>query len=516
MVLLVAWSLFLILAVRTFGPDSVYTHYHSDTAIPILMANDDRPITVFDTYYYATDRWGGWPLLLAKALHLNTGLHWTDQRLHYLLTIWVFLGVLVLAALNSRAAPAVIVSSLIVISLEFTSRKLAFDFSQVYSWQFPALFLAWFCMRRLLAQRIKSDEATANGIFWSAAFFFSAFLAIWSSVASTPLLAILVILEGLRSQFLFKNTRTTRRIVVAVVLLLAASASEYLMKMNYHRYSFKRFGNEYKTVMALDFAYLSENVPANWHNVVQYHFFPFIVLAICFVIGAAGFVVYARVTGKGSFLTRFFEDETVTMILALTTMAALNFVLCVSVSHVRTSFYNVRFHALTYLFGAISGLLVIYLGIRVLADRLKVTRYVIPLVVAGAFILLAVNFPPRAVSERYKLDTQTALALSQKAPGSILMGGYWETYIFAGLQPTNTMTPLPIEGVLNRMPWAPAFLNNAQVVVIEYRASGLAQKESLPPNELLQYGNVLKLQEARFFENGPYAFALYRNETHRP
>ena len=514
LVLLLAWLSFLVLAVRTFGPDSIYTNFNSDSAILILMANHDRPVTVFDTYYYAADRWGGWPLLLAKVVHLKTGLHWTDQRLHYVRTIWVFLGLLVLAALNARAAPAVIVSALIVICLEPTSRRIMFDLSQLYSWQLPALFLAWFCMRRLL--RHKSDEAAPNGILWSAAFYFSALFAIWSSVASTPLLAVLVTLEALRSHFLFKNTLTTRRIVLAVVLLLSAAASEYLMKMNYHRYSLKRFSQEYRTVMALDFGYLSENLLTNWHNVVQYHFFPFIVLAICFVVGTAGLTLYARVTGKGALLARFFADETVTMIIALTAMAATNFVLMIFVSHVRTSFYNVRFHALTYLFGAISGLLVIYLGIRFLADRLNVTRYVIPLVVVGAFILLGFNFPPRVVNESYKLDTQTALVLAEKTPGAVLMGEYWQTYLFAGLQPTNTMTPLPLEGILNRIPWTPVILNQTEEVVIEYRNSGVVPKDSLPPNELLQYGNLLKLQEARFYENGPYAFALYRNESRKP
>jgi hypothetical protein len=74
------------------------------------------------------------------------------------------------------------------------------------------------------------------------------------------------------------------------------------------------------------------------------------------------------------------------------------------------------------------------------------------------------------------------------------------------------MTPLPMEGVLNRMPWTPAMLHDSQQVVIEYRVSGVAEKDSLPPDELRQYGNLLKLQEARFYENGPYAFALYLNE----
>ena len=518
LVLLIVWLFFLIWSLRVLGPDSIYTNFHSDGAIPILMANDDRPITVFDTYYYAADRWGGWPLLLAKVMHLNFGLHWSDQSLHYVKTVWLFFGLLVLAALNARAASAVVVSALIVLCLEPTPRRLMFDLSQLYPWQLPPLLLAWFCLRRLLAQSSRAGEATAGGILWGAGFYLCAFFAIWSSVAAGPLLAVLVTLEALRSYFLFQKTITKRRIGLALVLLLAGIASEFLMKKNYHRHSLKHFGHDYKTPMAIDFGHLHENLLANWHNMVQFKMFSLIVVALCFVVGTAGLLLYARII-KGPLLTRvisFFEDETLTMIVALTAMAAVNFLLIASINHVRFNFYDVRFHALTYLFTAIAGLLVIYLGIRVVADRFGVTRYVIPVVVACAFISLAIEFPRHSLSERYKLDRQTALTLSQKAPRALLMGGYWETYVFAGLQPTNTMTPLPVQRDLNRIPWTRAMLHDSKQVVMEYRKSGIVPEGSLPPNELRQYGDLLKLQDAHFYENGPYAFALYVNEGSKP
>ena len=522
MVLVVVWLFFLMWALRVFGPDSIYTNFTADCAIPILMANDERPVTVFDTYYYAADRYGGWPFLIAKVLHQNAGIQWNDQIFHYTKTVWLFLGLLILAALNARAAAAVLVSALIALCLEPTSVRLMFDVGQLPAWQLPPLLFAWFSLRRLLAQRLRADEATAvrvQGILWSASFYLSAFFAIWISVSSAPLLAVLVTLEALRSHFLFKTTITKRRIGLVVVLLLAATASEVLMKANYHRHSLKHFGNEFQTGIAFDFGYVYENLLANWQNVVQFKMFSLIVVALCFVVGMAGLLVYSRIFDKGRLFRRvisFFEDETVTMIVALTAMAAMNFLVLVSANHVRQSEYNVRFHALTYLFGSIGGLLTIYLAIRVLANRTAVAGYVLPLVLVCAFILLGVNFPRHSLSEAYKVDTQTALALSQKAPGSMLMGGYWETYLLAGLQPTNTMTPLPVEGVLNRTPWAVGMLSDSQEVVVEYRSSGIVQKDSLPPNELRQYGNVLKLQEARFYENGPYAFALYFNERSKP
>lgn len=504
------WLLFLILALRTFGSESVYTNYHSDAAIPILQSNSDRPITIYDHYYYGADRWGGWPMMVAKWLHLNTGLHWNDQRIHYARTTWIFLGLLFLAALNARAALAVMASALLVLCLEPTVRRLMFDLSQLYAWQVTPLFMAWFCLRQVLAQRFR--------VLWGVAFYFCAFFACWSSVASGPLLIVLLTLEALSSYLSVQRIFNKRAIGAAVLLLLAAVASELLIKKNYHRYCLKHFGNDNVTPMFLDFAYLSRNLVRNWQNIVQFSLFPLIVVALFFIVIVGILLVYARVARKQSLMTRLIslaDDKTFVMIVALTAMAAANFAIMVSVSHVRVDFYDVRFHTLTYLFASIAGLLTIFLVIRLLSDRFAVTRYVVPLVLAGAFVFLGVNFPPRESSELYRLHRQAALDLAQKAPGAMLMGGYWETYVFAGLQPTNTMTPLPIEGVLNRIPWTQPMLSDADQVVVEYRHSGIEDRKSVP-RELRQYGNVLKLQDGHFYENGPYQFALYTRERTAP
>jgi hypothetical protein len=96
------------------------------------------------------------------------------------------------------------------------------------------------------------------------------------------------------------------------------------------------------------------------------------------------------------------------------------------------------------------------------------------------------------------------------------MGRYWETYIYAGLQPANTMTPLPLEGLQNRIPWTVEKLHASQQVVLEYQHGGFTATGSLPPKELWQYGNLLRLQEAHFYETGEYAFALYSKDRRNP
>ena len=513
---LLVWLVFLILSIRVFGPDSAHSEFNSDSAIPVLMSNDDRPVTVFDTYYYGADRWGGWPTMIAKQLHRKTGLHWTGQRIHVVKTVWLFLGLLVLVYLNARAAPVVIVGSLVAISLDQFLRKRVFDISQLYAWQLTALFLAWLCLRQLFA---RSQSSTLMKTFWAVAFYFCGFFAIWNSVVSAPCLAVLVVVEGIRSHFSNQQSVTKRRFALAVVLLLAATASELLMKLNYHRYNLKHFGYDYKTPMFFERGYLSQNLLRNWQNVVEFSFFPFIALAVLFVVGIAVLILYARLSGKRALLNRvlsLFRDDTNTMVVALTLMAVVNFVIMICVSHVRASSYESRFLTPTFIFGVIGGFLTIYLAIRAVANRIDSGRYVLILVLAGAFIWLCVEFPRRQVSDRYEAYRQTALILSEKAPGAILMGGYWETYIFPALQPTNTMTPLPLEGRHIRIPWTPAMLQHYEQVVVEYHRGELVPKDSPPPDELVEYGNVLKLQDAHFYERGELAFALYLNQSRKP
>jgi hypothetical protein len=77
------WSYFLMRAIATFGPTSDINNidFNSDSAIPVLMANDQRPITIFNFYYYCADRWGGWPFLPMQLAERMAGYHWTANSI---------------------------------------------------------------------------------------------------------------------------------------------------------------------------------------------------------------------------------------------------------------------------------------------------------------------------------------------------------------------------------------------------------------------------------------------------
>ena len=510
------WLVFLILSIRAFRPDSIYVALDSDTAIPVLMANEARPVIIFDFYYWGVDRWGGWPLMLAREVQQRTGFQWTDHSLHVVRATWVFLGLLVLVAMNRHAAPAVLVSGLIPLCLEPTIRWQLFTLSQVYAWQLTGLFLAWFSLRRVLAA-----EALIKRSLWCVSFYVSAVLAIWSSEASAPFLYFLFLLEVLRAYFLQRDEAANRGkrnlYLSALLVLIAATVTHMLIKANYHRHGIKHWGGDYRATTWIDFGYLLQNVQGNWRNIMDFDFGPLLVFAAAFLIVITVVLAYAVLTKDPLVrkrLIHFALDDDVTMIAGLAGIGLINLVLMVSLSHVRESFYSSRYLTPTFFLGSIGGLMTMYLMLRLFAHRLKLTGYVLPIAVIGAFIFLIARFPVFQPNLGYKRDKETALILAQKAPGGVVMGGYWETYIFAALQqPTNTMMPLPLEGLQVRIPWTPPMLRNAREVVIEYRHNEVMNRGPLP-QELWQYGNLLKLKDPQFYQNDKYAFALYLNEPH--
>ena len=516
------WLLFLILSIRVFRPDSLYVTFDSDGAIPVLMANEERPVTVFDTYYWGVDRWGAWPLMIARAVHQATGFQWTDYKLHVVRSIWVFLGLLVLVWINRRAALAVLVSCLIPLCLEPTIRWHLFNLSQVYAWQLTPLFFAWLSLRRLLAAELLSPAGKptlVKRIVWCLGLYFGALFATWSSEASTLFLGFLLLLEVSRSYFLQRDEPANKwkwaRHITAVLVLAAATISHMLMKANYHRHGIKHWGGDYKAPTWLDTGYLWQDVQGTWRNLMDFDFGPLLVVCGVFLLGVIFVLAYTVVTKKHLMrrsVIHFALQEDVTMIIGLAGVASINLVLMSVLSHVRLSDYSSRYLVPTFFLGAIAGLMSLYVMLRLLAHRLRLSRYLIPIAIVGAFLFLIVRFPRFELNDKYRVYKETAVALAQKAPGAVVMGGYWETYIFASFQqPTNTMTPLPLEGLQVRIPWTPPMLRNAREVVIEYRQNEILNRGALPV-ELTQYGNVLKLKDPQFYQNGKYSFALYINE----
>ncbi len=80
---------------RLLDPAKLPEGYSSDSAIPVLMANEDT-LRIESLYYWAQDRFSGVPFLVGSCLHRLTGFFWTPSAWALVQATWVALSVWVL------------------------------------------------------------------------------------------------------------------------------------------------------------------------------------------------------------------------------------------------------------------------------------------------------------------------------------------------------------------------------------------------------------------------------------
>lgn len=507
---LIIWCVLLGRVIDVVRPAYGEIDFNSDTAIPVLMANDERQITVFDTYYYGADRSGAWPFLLARIINHLTGFRWTNDSLHIARSVWLFLGILFLAMLNRRAAGPVILIGLLATCALWVLRLRLFDTAQVYALQITSLGIVWLVLRRWFDDSRPRPHVRIITIFGVLIF---SLLAVWFSPVSGPLICVLVFVESFRS--MTRSDRAARqaivkRALVALSLAIAASVTEVVWRAIYHRYALTHFNESFKTDVGLDVGYLAINLRTHLQIMKDFEWTLLIALAALVVIGisiASGYFWWRRRTDSLKRIAQLLDDDTSFTILGTLGMAATNLAIVVAVTHVRISNYDNRYLTITFVFGSISGLLVVWRFLRYLVEKTAARNYPEAVFGVAALVVLIMAFPTKHAATAYNLRKETALALERKSPKAILMGGYWESYVFAGLQKQNPLVPLPLEGFMVRMPWVREALKNAGEVVIEYKHTNAGTAN--PPELIIQYGVRLRLVDPHWYENSKYGFARY-------
>ena len=430
MFLLLCWR-----AVGTFGPPSDVNDvsFNSDSAILVLMANDDRPITIFNFYYYGASRWGAWAFLLAQAIDQFDGYHWTDKGLTIAQILWVLAGALVFARLSRRETVVAGLVSPIAVCLHREARYLLFELSQLYGFQTTALLLAWLGTRRVFDTCLEpaSTGALRRRLIWLSFTVLSSFLAVWSSVASTAFLLVLVAVEGFLVYIAAPST-TYGRVLLPVSLtsgaVIAVTIAERLQKEVYHRYSARLYGYDFDTHFGVDSGYLVHNFGKQLDHVAGLSWWPLYVIPLAAALALVCGMVYAHLAKRVALRDRLkaiLADDTTTLALGALSIAVLNFVMAVVVDHVRHNDYDDRYLTLTNLFGPISGMLTLVVLLKLAARSWAVERYVRPVLCSAGVLLLVSAFPRPHHSVEYQLLQETAdspgtASAERRAPGRLL------------------------------------------------------------------------------------------------
>jgi hypothetical protein len=515
------WAFLLWRSLDAFGPGSDINNvsFNSDSAIPVLMANDDGRITVFNCYYYGADRWGAWPFLVAQLARRATGHRWGPESLTAFLIVWVFVGAWAMAVLG-RDEPWIAGGVyLLVVCLHHESRYLLFELSQIYPWQITALLLSWACLRRFFESfHCALEHSGIRSAVWLLAVLSLSFLATWSSVASTVFLLFLAAVEILRARSKSRAPWISRQLLtpglLGVVAIAAASLFERLLKASYRRYSLQHYGDSFATVFGVDMGHLADNFAQHWQHLARLSWWPLYVLPAVAMLALALWASYSRMIRKEAphdRLSAVFSDDTVILAIGTYGVAALNFALTVLVDHVRLNSYDDRYLTVTNLFAPVSGLLTLFLLVRqaVWSSRVR-TPVRVALAMAATGLLMAA-FPAARMSPDYPLLESAAAELAQRAPRGVLMGSYWDTYVFIAFQPHDAMTPVPFEGDGFRTPWTTRALRRANEIVVAYARAAGSVETSLP-RTLEQYGQRFTLADPFWYGNDLYVFARYVTE----
>ena len=476
--MLAGWSYFLWRALGAFGPASDINDidFNSDSAIPVLMVNDPRPITVFNFYYYCADRWGAWAFLLMQIAGRIAGYRWTAGSVFAAQATWLFIGALVFARLSRRDALVGGLVYLIALCLHRESRYQIFELSQVYSWQTRRYFWPGGACGGFYEHRLESaqDERRWRSRRWLAAALVFSFLAIWSSSASILFLALFLCVETIRARSRSRRTAGRRVLTTSLTALLAVMAAaliEGFQKSNVQAFFHEALRQRLCHPLSIRCRTSRGQPPRAAGTPWQ----AFLVAVVCGCHAGAD-----RVRGRVRLRSDWeaspascpsadaLADDTVIAALGACGIALLNVALAVAVSHVRVNNYDDRYLTLTYLFGPISGMLTIFLLLKA-AVRAQYARYVQPAFVVVALALLASRFPRPAYSAQYHLLESTALALAEKAPRAVLMGDYWDTYVFTALQGDAAMVPVPLQGTFTRTPWTRNAARRAKQVIVAFR-----------------------------------------------
>ncbi|WNG18175.1 hypothetical protein [Cystobacter fuscus] len=490
-----------------FDPGSqALVTWNSDTAIPVLQSNDP----VFDTfrlYYYGQDRLGAWPWLLAQAWRALTGFDWTPHRLFLWHATWACGACLALRGLHRQVGWVLAACFAALVLLSPLCHAYLFDLGQPYGWQLTALFLAGWAFNRLVEALARPAPGRVTWGWAGLALLFST-LACWTSPISGPLLLVGLVVQGTLASALSPPGRARWRPWLCLLPLVVGFLFEARARSVFHRFSRAHFNHGYRTNLRLDLDHLLENVHGLFATFFAQALAPLVVLGWLLGLMTLGFLLHHL--RWRTLAARSAPVELAALTLSLAGAALGNLLLCLVVQHVRENGYSIRYLVPSFVLGvlaALSGVLFLLGQVPALRERMGVLCAVFAGgLVAGGLLLVK----PRLENPYLATAQAVTDTLVVRAPGAVLLGGYWDSYVLGGLDPARRLPTVVLEGDYLRTPFWVSRVREADEVLVSLAQSSQPETIPDPPAWLFQHGTPFQLVDARWLERAPFRIARYR------
>jgi hypothetical protein len=480
--------------------------FNSDSAIPVMQSNDAH-WDAYRLYFYGMDRFGAWPFLAANVISRAAEFWWTPYSFHVYSTLWLLLGIapaMLLAPRESRT----LAGTFFLLAIYYGSevRHVLFDYAHVYPWALPPLLWTWLALRQSWGSK------QFSWLRWGLAVLLGAATA-WLCLPFAPIVIMLAMAEGARTQALADPkacrpgaSRWALQIAAGILPLIVEVGMRHVYKASAraHQLSFQLTADAFDAHRALDgFRRFGEiTAHSNW--------WPWLLLSTAMALGGATWLSLVWLRDRSIKLPKMFIEE-IALSAMLWCAAALSLALVVPFEHVRRNDFHLRYLTPVFVFGTLAAW---HGAASLLAHWLQAPVWMArtAFVLAAGMGLTAI-LPSFAASPRYAVLMRTANALAQKAPGAVVVNGYWGTYVYEALAREGGLRALPAQGEWNRLPWR-ALLTCEDPIVVGTRPP-LEWRAGIPPDTLRQYGATLRLVDPKFLEGEVYAerFALYRVES---
>ncbi|RPH67750.1 MAG: hypothetical protein EHM78_20955 [Myxococcaceae bacterium] len=434
---------------RGLGPAPFY---NSDCAVPILVMQGMGE-GAFTFFYPRQDRFGMWPFLLGRVLHLQT-----PEAYHVLAVLGLASAALPLAAvLGSPALAVVTLLAPFVLSHSVTWNFL--QAGQPYLWQVVALCWAWWACRVALGGQLARTRWLALlGLVVAAA------LATWMNTASLAALVAVGILEVLRAR------PRPERAVGALAALGVAGAVDAVLHGRYSVYCQRTFGQRFVTPLRIDHGHVLSNVGPVLASLRHEGGF------WALVIGTLAVAVPRRPR------TERLDG------LALLAFGASVLPGLVLIRYFRDNHFAGRYLSLPTFWALAAAVHGVILLASLLAGRF---RAAVPAVALAALVIAMPAGPADPLAE----PRADAAGLAAAAP-AVLLADYLEVYVPASLAPPGALVPVGAEGNLNRFPGTVAELRPGRLVLAPCTLDR-------PDGTLEQHGALLRRTDDAAIPAGP-------------